>query len=143
MVNIGRPQASIGRAGAQVAGLVGAGCQGFGDGVGSPLHRGCLSSRSGRCRFSSLGQPGTEKAGLDNPIVHDTDLAIKTAVEAVRHLIAQEKAQCPNVLGRHLTVPVQLGRGACNRLPTLFFHFSCQLGPSWGSCGYQTFLNTC
>ncbi|MBR2528351.1 MAG: uridine phosphorylase [Blautia sp.] len=30
------------------------------------------------------------KKGLDNPLVHDTDLAIKTAVEAIRLLIAQD-----------------------------------------------------
>lgn len=41
--------------------------------------------------FLALGNQEREKAGLDNPIVHDTDLAIKTAVEAVRRLIAQDK----------------------------------------------------
>ena len=33
-----------------------------------------------------------EKLGLDNPVVHDTDLAIRAAVEAVRRLIAADKA---------------------------------------------------
>ncbi len=31
------------------------------------------------------------KAGLENPVVHDTDLAIRTAVEAIRVLIRQDK----------------------------------------------------
>ncbi len=33
------------------------------------------------------------KAGLDNPVVHDTDAAIRTAVEAIRLLIRRDKAQ--------------------------------------------------
>lgn len=41
--------------------------------------------------FLALGNQEREKAGLANAIVHDTDLAIKTAVEAVRRLIAQDK----------------------------------------------------
>lgn len=41
--------------------------------------------------FLALGNQEREKAGLANPIVHDTNLAIKTAVEAVRRLIAQDK----------------------------------------------------
>ena len=32
------------------------------------------------------------KQGLDNPIVHDTDMAIRTAIEAVKILIRQDKA---------------------------------------------------
>lgn len=31
------------------------------------------------------------KAGLENPIVHDTDVAIKVAIEAIRNLIKQDK----------------------------------------------------
>ena len=31
------------------------------------------------------------KAGLSNPVVHDTDAAVQTAVEAVRILIRQDK----------------------------------------------------
>jgi uridine phosphorylase len=30
------------------------------------------------------------KAGLENPVVHDTDAAIRTAIEAIRILIAQD-----------------------------------------------------
>ena len=33
------------------------------------------------------------KLGLENPIVHDTDLAIRTAIEALRILIRQDKAK--------------------------------------------------
>ena len=32
-----------------------------------------------------------EKAGLENPVVHDTERAIQTAVEALRILIRQEQ----------------------------------------------------
>lgn len=38
-----------------------------------------------------LGNQERLAAGLDNPIVHDTDRAIRTAVEAVRILILQDK----------------------------------------------------
>ena len=34
-----------------------------------------------------------EKSGLENPVVHDTDKAIKVAVEAVRELIRADKEQ--------------------------------------------------
>ncbi|MEG0565698.1 MAG: uridine phosphorylase [Hungatella sp.] len=39
----------------------------------------------------TLGNQEREKEGLSNPIVHDTDVAIGTAVEAVRRLIALDK----------------------------------------------------
>lgn len=32
-----------------------------------------------------------EKAGLENPVIHDTDLAIQTAVEAIRKLIREDQ----------------------------------------------------
>ena len=32
-----------------------------------------------------------EKRGLENPVAHDTELAIKTAVEAIKNLIAENK----------------------------------------------------
>ena len=32
-----------------------------------------------------------EKLGLENPVVHDTDMAIKTGVEALKILIEQDK----------------------------------------------------
>ncbi len=31
-----------------------------------------------------------EKQGLENPVVHDTDMAIQVAVEAIRTLIKEE-----------------------------------------------------
>ena len=32
------------------------------------------------------------KRGLDNPLVHDTDLAVRTGVKALRKLILQDRA---------------------------------------------------
>ena len=40
--------------------------------------------------FLVLANQEREKAGLDNPIVHDTDVAIQVAVKAVRELIKEE-----------------------------------------------------
>ena len=34
-----------------------------------------------------------EKAGLENPVAHDTDLAVRTAVEAIREMIKEDKAK--------------------------------------------------
>ena len=31
-----------------------------------------------------------QKLGLENPVVHDTDMAVRTAVGAVRNLIRQD-----------------------------------------------------
>ncbi|MBQ3798756.1 MAG: uridine phosphorylase [Treponema sp.] len=42
--------------------------------------------------FLVMGNQERAKKGLDNPIVHDTDSAIRTAVEAVRILIQKDKA---------------------------------------------------
>lgn len=42
--------------------------------------------------FLVVGNQERDKAGLENPIVHDTESAIKTAVEAVRILIRQDGA---------------------------------------------------
>ncbi len=41
--------------------------------------------------FLVIANQEREKAGLDNPVVHDTDSAIKTAVEAIRLMIAENK----------------------------------------------------
>ena len=41
--------------------------------------------------FLVVANQEREKEGLENPVVHDTDLAIRTGVEAVRTLIAREK----------------------------------------------------
>ena len=43
--------------------------------------------------FLVVGNQERNKAGLENPIVHDTDSAIRTAVQAVRNLIEQDKAR--------------------------------------------------
>ena len=42
--------------------------------------------------FLVVGNQERDKAGLENPIVHDTESAIKTAVEALRILIRQDGA---------------------------------------------------
>ena len=39
--------------------------------------------------FLTVANQEREKNGLDNPVVHDTDSAIKTAVEAIKILIKQ------------------------------------------------------
>lgn len=41
--------------------------------------------------FLTVGNQEREKAGLENPIVHDTEAAIATAVGAIRLLIRKEK----------------------------------------------------
>ena len=48
--------------------------------------------RCGSC-FSVIWNQERRDAGLDNPICHDTERAIRTAVEALRILIAQDKAR--------------------------------------------------
>ncbi len=54
--------------------------------VASSLH-----VRAGSCLLVMANQE-REKAGLDNPVVHDTDLAIRIAIEAVRELIKGDMA---------------------------------------------------
>lgn len=41
--------------------------------------------------FLVVGNQERNKAGLDNPIVHDTDTAIRTAIQALRNLIEQDR----------------------------------------------------
>lgn len=50
-----------------------------------------LRVRVGSC-FLVVANQEREKLGLPNPQAHDTELAICTAVEAIRHLIAQDMA---------------------------------------------------
>lgn len=45
--------------------------------------------RVGSC-FLVVANQEREKAGLDNPMVHDTDLAIRVAVEAIRMMIDED-----------------------------------------------------
>lgn len=50
-----------------------------------------LGVRCGACLLVMANQE-REKLGLDNPVVHDTDIAIKVAVGAVRNLIKQDSS---------------------------------------------------
>ena len=49
-----------------------------------------LNVRCGSC-FLVVANQEREKAGLENPVVHDTEMAIKVAVEALRELIKADK----------------------------------------------------
>lgn len=40
--------------------------------------------------FLTVANQEREKSGLDNPVIHDTDKAVKTAIEALKILIAQD-----------------------------------------------------
>ena len=49
-----------------------------------------LGVRIGSC-FLVMANQEREKAGLENPVVHDTDMAIRIAVEAIRNLIQEDQ----------------------------------------------------
>lgn len=49
-----------------------------------------LGVRVGSC-FLVIANQEREKAGLENPVVHDTDMAIRVAVDAIRRLISEER----------------------------------------------------
>lgn len=49
-----------------------------------------LKVRCGSC-FLVVANQEREKEGLDNPVVHDTETAIKVGIEAIRELIAMDK----------------------------------------------------
>ncbi len=51
-----------------------------------------LRVRVGSC-FLVVANQEREKEGLENPVVHDTDMAIRAAVEALRNLIRKECAE--------------------------------------------------
>lgn len=51
-----------------------------------------LGVRMGSC-FLVMANQEREAAGLENPVVHDTDMAVRTAVQAVRGLIQKDKAR--------------------------------------------------
>ena len=51
-----------------------------------------LRVRAGAC-FLVIANQEREKLGLENPVVHDMDKAIKVAVEAIRELIRADKEQ--------------------------------------------------
>ena len=40
-----------------------------------------------------IGKSGEREAGSENPVVHDTDMAIRVAVEAVRRMIKEDQGQ--------------------------------------------------
>ena len=46
--------------------------------------------RAGSC-FLVVANQEREKLGLENPVVHDTDMAIQVAVEAIRSLIQEDQ----------------------------------------------------
>ena len=50
---------------------------------------GKLRVRAGSC-FLVIANQERDKLGLDNPVVHETDMAIRVAVEAVRRLIQED-----------------------------------------------------
>ena len=50
-----------------------------------------LGVRTGSC-FLVVANQEREKLGLENPVVHDTDMAIQVAVEAIRELIRKDAA---------------------------------------------------
>lgn len=49
-----------------------------------------LGVRAGSC-FLVIANQERERLGLENPVVHDTDMAIQVAVDAVRRLIKEER----------------------------------------------------
>ena len=49
-----------------------------------------LHVRVGSC-FLVMANQEREKLGMENPVVHDTDMAIQVAVEAIRSLIREDK----------------------------------------------------
>lgn len=55
-----------------------------------------LRVRVGSC-FLVIANQEREKAGLDNPVVHDTDMAIRIAVEAIRRLIREDQERKKSV----------------------------------------------
>ena len=43
--------------------------------------------------FLTVANQEREKLNLENPVIHDTDMAIKTAIEALKILIEKDKNQ--------------------------------------------------
>lgn len=50
----------------------------------------CLHVRCGAC-FLAMANQERQKAGLENPVVHDTDAAVRTGIGALKRLIARDK----------------------------------------------------
>ena len=53
---------------------------------------GKLRVRAGSC-FLVVANQEREKLGLENPVIHDTDMAIRVAVEAIRKMIREDQAK--------------------------------------------------
>ena len=53
---------------------------------------GKLRVRAGSC-FMVVANQEREKLGLENPVVHDTDMAIRVAVEAIRKMIKEDQTK--------------------------------------------------
>ena len=53
---------------------------------------GALHVRAGSV-FLVVANQEREKLGLENPVVHDTDMAIRIAIGAIRELIRQDKKE--------------------------------------------------
>ena len=53
---------------------------------------GKLRARMGSCLLVLANQE-REKLGLENPVVHDTDMAIRVAVESIRRMIKEDQGQ--------------------------------------------------
>ena len=53
---------------------------------------GKLRVRAGSC-FLVVANQEREKLGLENPVIHDTDMAIRIAVEAIRKMIREDQAK--------------------------------------------------
>lgn len=49
-----------------------------------------LRVRTGSC-FLVVANQEREKLGLENPVAHDTNMAIQVAVEAIRELIRRDQ----------------------------------------------------
>lgn len=58
---------------------------------------GKLRVRAGAC-FLVMANQEREKLGLENPVVHDTDMAVRTAVGAVRNLIRQDNEKISRII---------------------------------------------
>ena len=61
------------------------------DGVGGALRRRQLAEAPVGTVLLTMANQERAKKGLPNPVVHDTEAPIQTAVEAIRSLIRQDK----------------------------------------------------
>ena len=52
-----------------------------------------LSREYAPIEYPAVANQEREKLGLENPVVHDTDMAIRVAVEAIRKMIKEDQAK--------------------------------------------------